>query len=149
MGQYGQVGGHDRNCAAEKAKWRKRHPLPLDRQQGGYPSHSGDRQGVDGIGLAIRRAPSILLLATYLLAPRLSEGAAFRRGQHMFNGHFVLFQARWFSASAPSPRKPRSSSRNPPRFDSRRSAPRSTTRFRRCTSHGWSLPSRNWFGQYG
>ena len=80
MGQHRQVGGHDRNSAAKKTKGRSRHPLPLDRQQRRHPSHSGDGQGVDRIGLPVGGTPSLLLLTPHLLAPRLAKGAPFLGG---------------------------------------------------------------------
>ena len=87
MGQHRQVGGHDRNGAAKKTKGRSRHPLPLDRQQRRHPSYCGDRQRVDGIGLAVGGTPSVLLLTAHLLAPGLPKGAPLQGRKHVLNGH--------------------------------------------------------------
>ena len=132
MGQHRQVRSHDRNRAAKKTKGRSRHPLPLDRQQRRYPPHRGDGQRINRIGLPVGGTPALLLLTGHLLAPRLTKGAAFRRRQHVLNGH---------AAGAPSPRRTHSSSRSRSRSDTRRSAPRSRIRSQRYIFRGWCLPS--------
>jgi hypothetical protein len=89
MGQHSQVRSHDRNGAAKKPEGRSRHPLPLDREQRRHPPDGRDGKGVDGIGLPVGGTPSVLLLTADLLAPGLSEGAAFQGRKYLLYRHSV------------------------------------------------------------